>query len=107
MPKLIRLYIRHVAIGFALSIGFVTALVGFDIAGIGHLILGSDMGIVALVMLLVFNGLVFAGVQFGFAVMRMGDAPGDGNGPGPNQRLELIPLRVVADQKPNLLKTRF
>jgi hypothetical protein len=96
MPKLIRLYIRQVAIGFALSLGFVAALVGFDVAGIGRLVLASDMGGVALAMLVVFNGLVFAGVQFGFAVMRMADDPKDDSGHGPAMRLEPIPLCVPA-----------
>ena len=99
MPKLIRLYIRQVAIGFALSLGFVAALVGLDVAGIGHLLLNSDMGGVALTMLIVFNGLVFAGVQFAFAVMRLGDSGKDGGGHGKGLRLEPIPLRVPAQKK--------
>jgi len=99
MPKLIRLYITHVAIGFALSLGFVAALVGLDVAGIGHLVLNSDMGAVALTMLIVFNGLVFAGAQFAFAVMRLGDRGQDGGGHGQGLRLQPIPLRVPVRKK--------
>jgi hypothetical protein len=96
MPKLIHLYIRHIAIGFSLSAVFVAALVGFDVAGLGHLILASDAGILALAMLFVFNGLVFASVQFAFAVMRMGSDNDDDSGPRPNLRLEPIALPVRA-----------
>lgn len=73
MPKLIALYIRSVAIGFALSLAFLGMLLWQDIAGLRHLILGSDMGLVAAAMVVVFNGIVFAGVQFAIAVMGMAD----------------------------------
>lgn len=89
MPNLIRLYVSNVAMGFALAAAFVGALVGLDVAGIGHLVLGSDMGIVAALMLWVFHGVVFAGVQFALAVMALAedDAPCGG---------KLIPIRVEA-----------
>jgi hypothetical protein len=89
MPKLIRLYIVNVAIGFALAAGFVAGLVGLDIAGIGRLVMHSDMGVVAALMLWVFHGVLFAGVQFGIAVMALAedDAPRGG---------KLIPIRVEA-----------
>lgn len=96
MPKLIHLYIRHVAIGFSLSAAFVAALVGFDVAGLGHLIMASDAGLLALVMLFVFNGLVFASVQFAVAVMRMGSDNDGDFGPRPNLRLEPIAVSVRA-----------
>ena len=99
MPKLIHLYIRHVVIGFALSGVFVAALVALDVAGIGHLILGSDMGMLALAMLIVFNGLVFAGVQFAFAVMRLGADQDDDQGHGPNLRLQPIPVRAEVTRR--------
>ena len=37
MPKLIRLYITNVAIGFGLAVIFVAMLVAFDIANLRHL----------------------------------------------------------------------
>lgn len=73
MPRLIRLYIRNVLIGFGLSAAFVTALLWFNVANLWHLISTSDMGIVAVVMLFMFNGIVFAGVQSAIAIMRLGD----------------------------------
>lgn len=71
MPELVRLYIRNVFAGAALSLVFVGLLLGFDVAHLRHLILGSDIGFIAVALLFVFNTVVFSGVQFGIAVMRM------------------------------------
>jgi hypothetical protein len=73
MPRLIRLYIRHCAIGFALSAVFVGLLFAFDVANLWTLVSRSDVGLMAAFMLFMGNGVVFAGVQFGITVMRMGD----------------------------------
>lgn len=73
MPPLIRLYIRNVLIGFGLSAAFVTALLWFNVANLWHLVSTSDMGLVAVIMLFMFNGIVFAGVQAAIAIMRLGD----------------------------------
>lgn len=93
MPKLIRLYIVNVAIGFAIAAAFVAGLIWLDIAGLQHLILHTPMGWVAGLMLIMFNGVVFAGVQFAIAVMRMAD-PDDTPPGGPRVRLEPIPVRA-------------
>ncbi len=71
MPKLISLYIRNVFFGFGLSAVFVSALLYFNIANLWHLVSTSNMGWVAVVMLFMFHGLVFAGVQFAIVIMRM------------------------------------
>lgn len=71
MPQLIRLYIQSIAIGFALAAVFGAVLVWQDVAGLGHLILGSDMGPVAALMILVFFGILFSGVQFAIRIMMM------------------------------------
>ena len=73
MPKLVRLYIINVLIGLGLAVAFVGLLLAFDVAGLRHLILETEMGWLGGVMLLAFNGVVFAGVQFGIAVMRMAE----------------------------------
>ncbi len=73
MPKLIRLYITSALIGFALSAVFLALLVWQDIAGLGHLVLGTASGGIAAVMLFVMNGIIFAGVQFAIAIMRLAD----------------------------------
>lgn len=83
MPKLVRLYIQSVALGFVLSAAFTGALMWLDIAGIGHLVMGSDIGWVAAAMLVVFNGIVFSAVQFAVRVMGMAetdDGPQGGRG---------------------------
>ena len=73
MPKLIRLYITHCAIGFAIAALFVAMLLWFDIAGLGGLVANSHSAWLVILMLWVSNGVVFAGVQFGIAVMRMAE----------------------------------
>ena len=92
MPKLVRLYIQSVALGFLISAGFTAGLLRFDVVGIGHLVLGSDIGWVAALMLVVFNGIVFSAVQFAFRIMGMAE---DDEGPrGGHGARELIPARV-------------
>lgn len=95
MPKLIRLYIRSVAIGFAIAAAFVAGLVAFDVAGLRHLVLETDMGWLAGLMMVVFNGIVFAGVQFGIAVMGMAET---GAGPRGGRRAPVgapVPVPVA------------
>jgi predicted branched-subunit amino acid permease len=99
MTDLVRLYIRHVMIGFALSAVFVVLLFGLNVANLRHLVLSVEGGITALLMLVVFNGIVFSGVQFGIAVMRMAqDADGDG-GRG-NGIPVAVPVPATAWRKP-------
>lgn len=78
MPELVRLYIHSVALGFAIAALFTAGLVWWDVAGIGRLILGSDIGWIAAGMMVLFNGVVFAAVQFAFRVMAMAE---DDNAP--------------------------
>ena len=75
MPKLIRLYIVSVTYGFVLSAIFVALLVWQDVAGLRHLLFQSELGWVAGLMMWMMNGVVFAGVQFGIAVMRLAEDP--------------------------------
>jgi ABC-type methionine transport system permease subunit len=95
MPKLVRLYIVNVAIGFALAVPFVAMLVWLDVAHLQRLVLGSDMGLVAFAMMVMFHGVVFAGVQFGIAVMRMAESDDAPRG-GLRQHRLLVPVRVEA-----------
>ena len=78
MPKLIQLYIRNVFIGFAIAAAFVAMLLWFDVMGLWHLVSTSSDGLLALFILWFMNGIVFAGVQFGWAVMALAE---DDNGP--------------------------
>ena len=100
MPKLIRLYIVNVAIGFALALGFVSAIGFFDVGGLRHLVTGTEMGWLAFLMMVVFNGIVFAGVQFAYAVMSLA-APDDGPKGGKKQGVtaELARVHVGAKKR--------
>jgi hypothetical protein len=101
MPKLIRLYIVSVATGFALAAAFVALLLWFDVARLGSLVANSDIGAIAVALLVVFHGIVFAGVQFGLGVMRAGredDTPRGGLGAftfGDSAPVP-VPVRVTA-----------
>ena len=77
MPKIVRMYIIHVLIGFALAALFVAMLLWFNVANLWHLVSHSDKGILAVVMLWIANGIVFAGAQFAIAVMNMKDDDDD------------------------------
>lgn len=97
MPKLIRLYIVNVAIGFAIALIFVGLLIWLDVANLRHLILATDKGWLAGLMMVLANGVVFAGVQFAIAVMRLAeDDTGGDSGPkgGPRR-----PIRIGGDMQ--------
>lgn len=80
MPKLVRLYIRHTLIGFALSGLFVGMLLYFNVANLWHLVTHSSSGLLAIFLLVMFNGIVFSGVQFGIAIMSLGRNDDDDRG---------------------------
>ena len=95
MPDLVRLYIRNVLIGFALAAAFTGLLLWLDVAGLWHLVTHTSEGPLAVVLLVVFNGIVFSGVQFGIAVMRMAERPkDDGRGKGRILIAEPVPVPV-------------
>jgi hypothetical protein len=71
MPELVRLYLRNIFIGFLLAVTFVTMLMVLNVGGLWDLIGSSDVGLMAVGMLLFFNTLLFSGVQFAISVMRM------------------------------------
>jgi hypothetical protein len=95
MPEPIRFYIRNVLIGFAVAAVFVAALLWFNVANLTHLIFTSDIWAVALFMLWFFNGIVFAGVQSGIAVMAMARDSGE-DGPGGNLPVRAEPVMIPA-----------
>lgn len=109
MPKLIRLYITHVIIGFGIAAAFVGMLLYFNIANLWHLVSTSDVGLLAVIILWFSHGIVFAGVQFGIAVMGMKNEDDSGNGgkrqlelrlPSLQQEPVMIPV-PVDDENPN------
>ena len=72
MPKLVRLYIDSVLLGFALGIGFVLLLVLLDVAQIGRLVLAGQDGLLAAGMMAFLFGGLFASVQFALRVVALG-----------------------------------
>ena len=99
MPKLVRLYIVNVAIGFGLACLFTALLIAFDIAHLRHLVFATEGGWLAVVMMVTFNTVVFAGVQFGIAVMRMAE-PEDGPKGGLRQHVRPDLSRPVPAELP-------
>ena len=95
MPRLVRFYIRHTLIGFTAAAVFVALLLYFNVANLWHLISTSDIGLLAAFLLVMFNGIVFSGVQFGIAVMRLGedDTPKGGTR---TPELAAVPVPVKA-----------
>ncbi len=96
MPRLIRLYIRQVFLGFGLSALFVSALLYLNVANLWHLVSTSPMGWVAVAMLFMFHGLVFAGVQFAITIMRMEERDDRPSGGKRAPVATDIPARVLA-----------
>jgi hypothetical protein len=92
MPDLIRFYIRHTAIGFALAAVFVAMLLWFNVANLWHLVSHSPDGVLAVALLWMFNGIVLGGAQFGIAVMGMAEKDDDPEG-GQAEPVA-IPVRV-------------
>lgn len=102
MPELVRLYIKNIVIGFGLALTFVGLLLWFNVANLWHLISTSDVGYIAIALLVVFNTIVFAGVQFAIAIMGMAE---DETPPGGGKRdaipaqpsAEMVPVRVPVE----------
>ncbi|MCF3974451.1 hypothetical protein [Paracoccus salsus] len=92
MPRLVRLYVKSVLIGLALALSFTILLLVLDVGGLGRLVLASPVGWLAALMLVIFNAIVFSGVQFAFAIMRLADSPPAGGG---RQPLVMMPLRAA------------
>lgn len=93
-PDLMRLYLRHCAIGFALSAVFVSLILWYDVVGLRGLVMGSDIGWLAVFLLWFFNGTVFGSVQFAIVIMSQADDDDDEPRGG-----MMIPIRVPAEAK--------
>ena len=111
MPKLVRLYLVNIAIGFGLAAVFVAMILWFNIGNLWHLVTHSDKGWLAVLILWVANGIVFAGVQFAIAVMRMKDDDDDEPRGGHRGRVrrhqpQPVPVRVEARAPGSFLTKR-
>ncbi len=101
MPHLVRVYIRQVIIGFGLSAAFVAGLLYLNVANLWHLVTADSAGWIAVLMLWVFNGIVFAGVQFALALPSGKD---DSEGGGRRDALpvmlaEPVPVRAEGPRR--------
>ncbi len=96
MPKLVRLYIQSVALGFLISAAFTGGLLWLDVAGLGHLVMASSIGWIAVAMLVVFNGIVFSAVQFAFRIMAMAERDEGPTGGRGARAPVLVPVKVSA-----------
>ncbi len=93
MPHLIKHYIRHSVIGFGLSAVFVAMILTFNVANLWYLVTHTDVGFLAVFLLWLFNGIVFAGVQFGISIMLM-KYDEDDDDPQGGRPVALAPVRA-------------
>lgn len=96
MPKLAKFYIIHCVIGFAVAGVFTALVLWYNVANLWHLVSTSDIGIMAVVVFWFLNGIVFAGVQFGVAVMLLSDGTDEDSGPRGGT---IIPVKVAAQTR--------
>jgi hypothetical protein len=96
MPDLIKMYIRQSVIGFALSAVFVTLLLYFNVVNLWHLVTHTEAGLLAVFLLWLFNGIVFAGVQFGVSIMLMSYDDDDDDDDHRGHPIGLTPVRAEA-----------
>lgn len=99
MPQLIRLYIRNVLIGFGIAAVFVALLLWFDVAGLWGLTANSSDGPLAIFLLWFMHGIVFAGVQFAWAIMALAKKPDSGPRRGLPVLRDLQPVRVGQEKR--------
>ena len=91
-PNLMRLYLWHCAIGFVLSAVFVGLILWQNVAGLGALVAGSDVGFLAVFLLWFFNGTIFGSAQFAIKLMLDADDDQSDDDIGGGQ---LIPAHVT------------
>lgn len=95
MPELVRLYIRHVVIGFLLGALFTALLLWLNVANLWHLVTSTRGGSLAVLMLTLFNSFVFSGVQFAIAVMGLAEDEGRAGGTrAPLAELKTLPAEA-------------
>jgi hypothetical protein len=96
MPKLIRFYIVNCIIGFALAAAFTGAILWLNVANLWHLISTSDIGLMAVIVFWILNGIVFAGAQCTVAILLMTEKEDEDDGPRGGRA---VPVRVAAQSR--------
>ena len=95
LQKRMRPFVNHGLVGFSASTVFVMMGLGFNVANLATLVSGSALGVVAVGVLWVICGVLFAGVQFGLSMI--GTRDDDEGGPGGGLRgpvQDYVPIRV-------------
>lgn len=97
LPRLVRLFIFHGLVGFAIAAAFTALVLWLNVANIGHLVFTVQGGWLAALVFFMLNGIVFSGAQTAIVVMSLGGDENRGNGPGTAVRAE--PVRVAANPR--------
>lgn len=98
----LRLVLAHAAVGALLGLAFAVALIVVDAHGIGALIMNSESGAVAFILLAGGFMITFGSLVAGSAVMllpRDGDDGHGGGGGGRRERRVLVPVPVRARRR--------
>lgn len=95
LPKLVRLFLVHGFVGLCLGGLFTGLLIWMNIANLGHLILTSSIGWLAIVMLVWFSAITFGGVQIAIRVMSMAEDDAGTTGGRPERTPSAMPPRPV------------
>jgi hypothetical protein len=69
LSRMVRFFIFHWMMGFVVSAIFTVLILGFDVAGIGHLVTHVEGGWLAALVFFMLNGIVFAGAQVSVAIL--------------------------------------
>jgi hypothetical protein len=72
-PPLVRFLVKNAVLGFAMAVLFVAAMLYFNVGNLMALIVQSDVGLFAIVLMTLMIGFTFASLQMGFAVMFASD----------------------------------
>jgi dolichyl-phosphate-mannose--protein O-mannosyl transferase len=98
MPTLVRFYIIHCVIGFSVAALFTAGIFWFNVANLWHLVSTSDIGVLAIIVFWVLNGIVFAGVQFAVAIMLLAESDDENDTPHRGSTVPvLVPIKVCAE----------
>ena len=95
-PDLMRLYLRHCAVGFGVAAAFVAMLLWYDVARIGSLVANSDIGWLAVLLLWLLHGTIFGAVQFAVSIMLNAENDDDDDD---HHGGRMIPIRVHAETR--------
>jgi len=97
MPILVRFMLKHALFGYGVAFVFVATVLVLDLGGLATLMLGSDLGLLAMALLFFFTGLTFASLQMGIAIMTLRPERKEGDGSDVTARplpALLLPSRI-------------